>query len=63
MSVFDDADALYRPKRRSDGSWGVWDKVDERFVDGYGNLTEAAATRAAMRANDNLAAAENATWD
>lgn len=62
MSIWDDSDAMYRPKRRPGGAWGVWDKAAERFVDGYGDLTQRAAERAAMRANDSNSAAEDATW-
>lgn len=63
-SVFDDSDAMYRPKEREDvdGGWGVWDKAAERWVD-HRRLTEVQAIRQAMRANDANDAAENATWN
>jgi hypothetical protein len=61
MSIWDDDDALYMPKRRKNGAWGVYDKASEEFIDGI-KLSKAEAKHEAMRANDANFAAENATW-
>ena len=61
-TIFEDADAMYAPKPRGDGSWGLWNKAAEAWEDDR-HLTMDTAHREAVRSNDALAAAEDATWD
>lgn len=62
MSIFDDADAMYRPRERENGAWGVWDNAAQSFESDK-VYTRNEATFTAMRMNDWNSQAENATWD